>query len=309
MTYENWLNEWLNNYVKHTAKFRTYERYRQLITAHIARSVGKYELEELTPAVLQSFVTKLLEHGNIRTKKGLSSNTVNCVISVIQSSLKTSSMLGYMSEYIGGKIMRPKITEKQVSCFTVQEQKKIEKRVSESVKPKLKGIVVCLYTGLRIGELLALTWKDVDFVRNTITVSKTCYDKRINGKTEKVTEAPKTNTSNRVIPFPKQLISVLKELKKSSASEYVISDKGKTISVRSYQRSFELLLKRLNIPHKGFHALRHTFATRALECGMDVKTLAEVLGHGDPTVTLKRYAHSLTEHKRDMMNKLGKLLQ
>ncbi|MCI8369923.1 MAG: tyrosine-type recombinase/integrase [Clostridia bacterium] len=79
------------------------------------------------------------------------------------------------------------------------------------------------------------------------------------------------------------------------------------VSVRSYQRSFELLLKKLNIPHKGFHALRHTFATRALECGMDVKTLSELLGHKNTGITLNRYAHSLIEHKTEVMNRLGKI--
>ena len=83
---------------------------------------------------------------------------------------------------------------------------------------------------------------------------------------------------------------------------------GNAVSVRSYQRSFELLLKKLHIAHRGFHSLRHTFATRALECGMDVRTLSEILGHKNPTVTLNRYAHSLLEHKAAMMNRLGKLL-
>lgn len=78
--------------------------------------------------------------------------------------------------------------------------------------------------------------------------------------------------------------------------------------MRSYQASFALLLKKQNLPHRGFHALRHTFATRALECGMDVKTLSELLGHKNPTVTLNRYVHSLMPHKHEMMNRLGKLL-
>lgn len=114
--------------------------------------------------------------------------------------------------------------------------------------------------------------------------------------------------ARRVIPLPKQLLPLLKGIKKKSDSPFVVSANGKPVSIRSYQRSFELLLKRLNIPHKGFHSLRHTFATRALECGMDVKTLSEILGHKNPTVTLNRYAHSLMEHKADMMNRLGKLL-
>ena len=111
-----------------------------------------------------------------------------------------------------------------------------------------------------------------------------------------------------MIPLPKQLRPILKGLKKRSNSSSVVSANGSTVSVRYYQRSFELLLKKLKIPHKGFHSLRHTFATRAIECGMDVKTLSEILGHKNPTVTLNRYAHSLMEHKKEMMNRLGKLL-
>lgn len=89
----------------------------------------------------------------------------------------------------------------------------------------------------------------------------------------------------------------------------ITSENGsKNITVRSYQRSFELLLQKQKIPHHGFHALRHTFATRAIECGMDVKSLSEILGHKNPTITLKRYVHSFMEHKREFMNRLGKLL-
>ncbi len=172
------------------------------------------------------------------------------------------------------------------------------------------GVILCLYTGLRIGELLALEWTDIDFQKGTLTVSKTCHDgKDENGVFARITDTPKTETSQRVIPFPKQLIPYLRNLKKDSDSDYVIaSDTEKPISVRAYQRSFELFLKKLGISHKGFHSLRHTFATRALECGMDVKTLSEILGHKNANITLNRYVHSLMEHKREMMNRLGKLL-
>ena len=157
---------------------------------------------------------------------------------------------------------------------------------------------------MRIGELIALQWSDVDFAKGILTVSKSCHD----GKNGLIIDEPKTSSSCCVIPLPKQLLPILKSIKKRSDSPFVVSVNGKPVSVRSYQRSFELLLKKLNIPHKGFHSLRHMFATRALEFGMDVKTLSEILGHKNPTVTLNRYAHSLMEHKADMMNKLGKLL-
>lgn len=120
--------------------------------------------------------------------------------------------------------------------------------------------------------------------------------------------SPKTETSRRMIPIPKQLLPLLKEWKKKSRSAYVVANGEKSISIRGYQRMFERFLNRIGIPHKGFHALRHTFATRALGCGMDVKTLSEILGHKNATVTLNCYVHSLVEHKRDMMNLVGKLI-
>lgn len=308
MKYKEWLDEWLAHYVRTSSKQRTYERYSQTISVHILPNLGEHELVDLQPIVLQRFITDLLTNGNKRTGKGLSPNFVKSVISVVQNSLKTAHILGLIPEYTADRIKRPKIVEKQVECFSVAEQKKIEQYVLGCKEPKLKGIVLCLYTGLRIGELLALTWNDIDFSKSALSVTKTCRDGNVNGKHCLISDTPKTENSQRNIPLSKPILSLLRELKKDSRSDYVIADNDDCVFVRSYQRTFELLLKRLNIPHKGFHALRHTFATRALECGMDVKTLSEILGHKNATITLNRYAHSLWEHKTEMMNKLGKLL-
>lgn len=305
MKYAEWLDIWLENYIKPSVKVRTYERYALIIDKHIATDVGKCEISELSALVLQNFITKLLESGNCKTGNGLSANSVNAIISVLQSSLQTAHLIGVANEYTANKIKRPKLIERPVECFTLAEQKQIEQAVLNGKKDKLYGIILCLYSGLRIGELIALQWSDIDFVKGILTVSKSCHD----GKEGLIIDEPKTATSRREIPLPKQLLPILKSIKKKSDSPFVVSASGSTISVRSYQRSFELLLKKLKIPHKGFHSLRHTFATRALECGMDVKTLSEILGHKNPTVTLNRYAHSLMEHKADMMNRLGKLLQ
>ena len=304
MKYMDWLNEWLKNYVLPSVKIRTYERYSLIVNLHIRDKIGMLELDDLTPLLLQQYITELLQSGNRKTGKGLSANSVNAIISVLQSSLKTANFLGLTAEYTADKVKRPKLKEKPVECFSLKEQKQIEQAILSGRKDKLYGILLCLYSGLRIGELIALQWSDIDFTKGILTVSKSCHD----GKAGLIIDEPKTATSRRVIPLPKQLLPILKGIKKKSHSPFVVSANGKPVSVRSYQRSFELLLKKLNIPHKGFHSLRHTFATRALECGMDVKTLSEILGHKNPTVTLNRYAHSLMEHKADMMNRLGKLL-
>ena len=304
MKYTDWLIKWLEDYVRPSVKVRTYERYALIVEQHIKEAIGGAEPDDLTPLVLQSLVAELLRNGNKKTGGGLSANSVNAVISVIQNSLKTAHLLGLAKEYTADKIKRPKLAEKPVECFTLAEQKRIEQAVQGGKKDKMYGVLLCLYSGLRIGELMALQWSDIDFVKGTLTVAKSCHD----GKCGLVIDDPKTAASRRVIPLPKQLLPILKALKKRSDSPFVVSAKGKPVSVRSYQRSFELLLKKSDVPHKGFHSLRHTFATRAIECGMDVKTLSEILGHKNPTVTLNRYAHSLMEHKQAMMNRLGKLI-
>lgn len=308
MTYTAWLSQWLNNYVRPSVKIRTYERYSKICALHIIPTLGNIPLDKITAIDLQSLVTALLTSGNNKNGKSLSANSVNTVISVIKNSLKTARLLGLTSQYVADKIRRPKTMEKQVDCFTLCEQKKIEKYVLNHKKDKLFGIILSLYTGLRIGELLALTWNDIDFQKSMLSVTKTCYDGTQNGTHARIIDTPKTPHSRRIIPIPKQLLPLLKSLKKRSKCNYVIADGTKPVFVRSYQRTFELLLKKLGIAHKGFHSLRHTFATRALECGMDVRTLSELLGHKNPTITLTRYAHSLLDHKTDMMNRLGKLL-
>lgn len=309
MLYKDWLSNWLENYVQPSAKQRTYTRYKEIVEQHINSHLGELDLVEITPYVLQCYVTELLKTGNLRTGEGLSANSVNSIITVIQNTLKTAYSLGIIGEYVGDKIKRPRSSEKKVECFSVSEQKKIEQYILNEENTRLFGILLCLYTGLRIGELLALEWSDIDMSKGELRVNKTChYGKDEKGVFGRINDIPKTQASIRTIPIPKQLMPRLREAKKKSRSTHVVANGSNLISIRSYQRSFSALLKKLNIQHRGFHSLRHTFATRALECGMDVKTLSEILGHKNPTVTLNRYAHSLMEHKKEMMNKLGKLL-
>ena len=308
MKYNVWFEEWLTHYIKPSSKQRTFEQYSRAAQIHILPYLGDVELTDLTPFILQKFITGLTENGNKRTGKGLSPNFVKTILDIVQNSLKTAHLVGYLPEYSANKIKRPKPKEKQVECFSAWEQKKIEETALSAKKDKYRGIILCLYTGLRIGELLALTWNDVDFEKSILSVTKTCHDGNENGKHVRIIDMPKTENSRRQIPLSKTLVKMLKEMKKKSKCEFVIADGEKPVFIRSYQRMFELFLKKLKLPHKGFHSLRHTFATRALECGMDVKSLSEILGHKNAMITLNRYAHSLWEHKAEMMNKLSKML-
>ncbi|MDE6473488.1 MAG: site-specific integrase [Clostridia bacterium] len=302
MKYNQWLNQWLEYYIRPSTKDRTYNKYARIVYNHISPTLGDMDMQELTALELQKFSVDLLN-------KGMAPNTVNGIISIVKCSLRRAESLGIVDKQYADAITRPKTKEKDVESLSRDEQRKIEQYISDNKEDNRFGIILCMYTGLRVGELLALKWRDVDFIKSILTVNKSCHDSWKDGEYVKVIDTPKTDSSIRKIPIPKQLISKLKELKKKAKGEYVII--GKTqygAQVRSYQRSFENLLNLLDIPHKGIHCLRHTFATRALEVGMDVKTLSEILGHKSPTVTLKRYAHSMIEHKAEMMNRVGKIL-
>lgn len=302
MLYKDWLNKWLELYIKGSTKERTYYKYRQQTEKYIIPSLGDYDVNDLSAFTLQRFSVSLAE-------QNLSLSSVNFIIAVLKASLKQGVFLGVIDKQFADVIVRPKMRTGKVICFGKEEQRKIEKYILEKQQAHLFGILLCLYSGLRIGELLALTWEDVDLQKGTVSITKSCHDSWVKGRYVKVFDTTKTQSSERTIPLPRQIIGYMKVVKKQTGANFVVTGKSEYgAEIRSYQRTFENMLKKLQIEHKGFHALRHTFATRAIEVGMDVKTLSEILGHRNPMITLQRYAHSLMEHKTEMMNKLGRLL-
>mgnify|MGYP004462897163 FL=1 len=308
MKLNEWLDTWLNKYLKTTIKLRTYLKYNDIINKHINPILGEYELDDLNGNVLQDFVLYKLNNGNLITSEKLADNSVIAIVSLLKQALRQALFLGISNAEYTAHIKIPMAKEKEIMVFNRLEQQKLESYCLNS-KPNYIGIIICLYTGIRLGELLALTWNDIDFDNKLLRVNKTVYTITKNGKNEAYIDKPKTKQSNRIIPLPKQIINLLKRKKKESISNYIISTKnGGIVQNRSYQKSFKSILNRCEITYKNFHSLRHTFATRALELGMDVKTLSEILGHKNSSITLNRYSHSLLEHKFEFMNKVGKLL-
>ena len=296
------LELWLERYMKHTIKIRTYNRYKSICELHLIKDLGEYELEELKPNVLQDFLLKKIDDH-------YSTNTIKGIVSVLKQALRLAITLEFVDKEYCSNLKMPSSEEKEISVFTKKEQQVIESFCLNHKKRNYIGIVICLYTGIRLGELLALTWDDIDFNSNLLTINKTSYSAKVDGKTQIIVDKPKTKKSNRVIPLPNQLVKLLKIIKKESNSKYVITTRNSgMVGNRSYQRTFKFILKKVNVPYRNFHSLRHTFATNAIELGMDVKTLAEILGHTNAMITLNRYSHSLLNYKIEMMNKLGKNL-
>ncbi len=294
------LNQIINEYIenlKYQVKKRTYLHYQNLYEIYIEKYFD-FEIKKMKKTEVNATLSKFLEgHSNslAKTLKSLLNRSLNFAYENKMTRRQFAITLKISNN-----------SEKKIECLTKIEQQKLEKFILNNKKQYSYGVLISLYTGLRLGELLALKWSDIDFKNRILKVTKSTSKIMQNHKQIEIVGLPKTNTSIREIPLTSGLIKILKELK-TNTSEYVVSNKkGNCIDYRTYQYSFENLLKKLHIKHYGFHSLRHTFATRLLENNVDIKTISELLGHSSPTVTLNRYVHSNMDNKRKAMQKIAR---
>jgi integrase len=278
---------------KNLVKPSTYAVYERYLIKHVSPFFGNLKLYLLTQEVLQRFIDRQLE-------LGLSVRTVKSVLSFMRSGLKSKSNLFDVS--------LPKFKPEPVAVLSTSEQQRLELAARNSDAIDCIGVTLCLYTGIRIGELCGLMWSDIDFDRDRLHIRRTIQRIKNFGdgdnKTTLTELSPKSDSSAREIPLPGFLVELLREHQTVKGSGYVISRDGKPIEPRNMQDRFKKLLLTADIKQVNFHTTRHTFATRALENGFDVKTLSEILGHSSATVTLNRYAHCVDEHKRKCMESL-----
>lgn len=306
MTIKELLFMWLDNYEKERVKPRTYSRYQSIIELHLVPEFSDINIENLKRRAIQEFLTKKKKEGNLLSGKELSSASINLMLTVLSMAFEYAIDMEICVDNPCVRLKRIPEDSKKIEAFTRDEQKKIETYIKSSDDRRLFGILLDFYSGMRIGELIALEWKDVDFDKGLIYINKTAYrDKSKTGEWEVYIDKPKTKSSERVIPLPTCIIELMKEYSITSKSDYVIENKkSERMSIRSYQYIFEKITEKVGVRKLNFHAIRHTFATRAIECGMDIKTLSEIMGHKSASITLNRYAHSMLDTKIAMMNKM-----
>lgn len=297
MTVKELALEWLC-VMKNRIKESTAANYRMKIERHIIPHFGGMVCTVVKALMISEFIQKKL-------KDGLSARYVCDIITVLKSIFRYASREYRLKNVTNGIIM-PKKSKPEIPVMTVDEQRRLARYINSNRNTSTLGVALSLYTGMRIGELCALRWQDIDIEKRILTVNHTIQriqDFSGGKKTKLIITEPKSQSSKRTIPVPDCLIPMLKELK-SKADSYVLTGSCKPIEPRTMQYRFKRILGNVNLPSYRFHSLRHCMASSAIAAGFDVKTLSEILGHSSVQITLDRYVHSSFDHKRDCMNLL-----
>lgn len=285
------LYEWLQS-IEYSVKKSTYQKYESIIRNHIEpHSISKMQIRYLSSKAINSFSNDKLQSGK------LSAKTVNDILIVVGLSLS------YAEEMYN--IPKPKINhirenKKDVRVLSIGEQQILESYLNQDLNLYKAGILLALYTGIRVGELCALQWDDI--TNENVVVNKTLHRIKEGNKTILEITEPKTKTSNRVIPLPPFMMPILSKFR--STGSVMQNRNGKAVEPRLMQLTFEKYVEDCGLAKTNFHALRHTFATRCVEAGFDIKSLSEILGHTDVKTTLNRYVHSSMQQKQKNMELL-----
>ena len=298
MKLEKVIKEWLQ-FKKISIKESTYFRYVYIIGQYILPYFKDYDIKALVKYDFNVYIGNLL--------KFLSPTTVKNTIGVFKSILKyAQSKYGYTFNF--DFVAIPRVHTEELRVLSKQEKNKLERYCKKNNTLRDIGILICLNTGLRIGEICALKWNCIDLDRHSIKVKRTMQ--RIYNKNDKKSivkeDIPKTQKSIRTIPMSTKLYDILKPMKNnfSKNSYFLTGSEYNYIEPRNYQYMFKKCLKDCKIKDFHFHQLRHTFATDCINVGMDTKSLSEILGHTNVKVTLDKYVHSSFNSKRKYLEKL-----
>lgn len=302
------LYEWLE-FQKDSVKKSTFSTYYRMIHTHIEPMLGHLKPQEITAPLIESLLLEKLKNGRLDGTGGLSNKTVQDMVIIIRSviSYAKSKNINLNAGRLGLKLKGKK---GKIKTLSNADQTKLLQCIKTDMDYNKAGILLCLYTGLRIGEVCALLWSDICLESGIIRVTKTLQrigdvDNETERKTMLIIDTPKSVSSIREIPLPSFVIEFFKKLECRTDAYFLTGSENKIIEPRTYENIFKSYLKQNGIKETNFHSLRHTFATRCIECGMDIKSLSEILGHSDIKITLNTYVHPTMNMKRAGIEKLA----
>ena len=303
MLYSNWIVKWLQR-KEQLVKESTFAAYSNIVVNHLLPKFGEMKLEHITEEIIQDYVFDLLKYGRLDGSGGLGERASKDIVIVLKNTLR-DAMRAKLIKTTVFEIRFPSYnSQSKVKVLSPTEQKQLCNAIDLNLTTKSAGILLSLHTGMRIGEVCALRWMDVDMEDRMIHVNHTLqrvYKKDLSGtgKSKLLLSTPKTKTSRRSIPISKSLYTVMKGLSPSSPNMFFLSGSEKIIEVRTFRTFFETFLMTNGFEKFNFHILRHTFATRCIEAGADCKTVSELLGHATVNMTLNLYVHPRLEQKRN----------
>lgn len=304
IVFDAWLNKAASN-----VKLRTYARYRGIGKDHILPYFGyKRPIGQITAHQLERMLAQLRAPRGGNPQQRIAIATENLVIAVLRGVFGYAHANQWIADNPALSLKRRKIPRRRIDVLTRDEQTRLVEFISAHTDIRYYPIVVGLYTGMRLGEILALRWDDVDWRERTLRVDKETY--RVcgaDGVWSSVVDTPKSVASIRTIPMCDRLRVMLERIGQDAPQGNIFRTQRGVLSVRMCQYLFGSVQKRCKIRVRNFHTLRHTFATRLLESGVDFKTLSELLGHENVEITMRIYAHTLMQTKRDAVQKLNDL--
>ena len=300
--YKYVISLWLNQ--KNDIKLQSKLTYEYIIDKYIINDIGYINIKNLNYYDIKSLFEKL-------EKNNVAISTRKTIYYIIKSTIYYSYK-NKNSNYIDISNIKLKLPNNNIFVLSKEEQIILEKNLKNKINIRKICILLSLYTGLRIGEICGLKWKDIDFSNKSLYIKRTIQriknkDSNIKTKTILIESTPKSEKSIRLIPIPDFIIDFLYKYKNND-NYYLLSNSNKLYDPKLLESFYNRTLIKCNIKHNKFHTLRHTFATRCIESNMDIKILSEILGHSQIETTLKLYVHPSYELKKRSLENLVKYM-
>lgn len=295
---------------KNGVKPSTYANYAAIVYNHLLPALGDLPAARLTTARVDEYVAQNLENP-AEGRSGLSAKTISDHLAVLKLIADFAREMGLLPD-VAIRFHRPRMHAPDIDILPPEEQAQLESHLLTRLDSYALGVLLTLYTGLRIGELCALRFCDIDLEAGLLEVNRTMLrirETRPNSpsRTRLLIDAPKTRTSHRKIPLSQFFVAEITLLRRraASATDYLLTASEHFIEPRNYYARYQRMLREAGLPLHSFHALRHTFATRCIENGLDPKSVSELLGHANVRITLERYVHPSLEGKRRFLERFS----